>query len=219
MINHMSDKSKLIAAAARSKKFAIQATSWGYAVRMPGNTGFWARFAQALAGGVALVSIGIAVGMWVMPGSEMGADIALFKAALSGVLVLTGLLALWFAAQGTTYELQVDSVKRELREVLRNKKGQNLVLRRMPFNDIRSVILSRDPQRNLPGYARLMLRHKTQGHCIDLVTDKDDRLEALREVLARDILMGEAEMAKASVVTPRRGAIVRHEREMPIPAQ
>lgn len=223
MVNHMSDKSKLIAAAARSKKFAIHTSTWGYSVRRP--VGFWSRLAQAFAGGVAIASIGTTVGLWIMPGSDMGADVAMIKAALSAILLCIGLLSLWFALQGTTYELQVDGVKRELREVLRSKKGQNLVLRRMPFNDIRSVILSRETERNLPGQARLMLRHKTQGHCIDLVTDKIERLEALREVLAQDILLGTSAVVKAPVVAkapvplPRRVNLKRRGIEMAVPAQ
>ncbi|WP_380052851.1 hypothetical protein ACFE33_09950 [Falsihalocynthiibacter sp. SS001] len=200
MTDQQSENTRLIEADAKSNKFSIYTAPWGYGVRMREQVGFGARLAQALAGGTALVCVGLAVGMWVLPGSATSEDMAIFKLAFTGVLMLVGILALWFASLGTTYELQVDRGRREVREVLRNKRSQLFVMRRYDFSDISSVVFARDPKKSRSGYASLMLRHTTQTHSIDLVHDKQERLEALRNVLAEDIL---SETAGAKVA-PRR---------------
>jgi hypothetical protein len=178
----------MVQAASQSSKLSVQMYPWGYGLRLREKAGFWALLAQALSGGTAIVCFSVAVGLWVLPGSNVGLETAAFKMVFTGILSMMGLLALWFATQGTKYELQVDRTRRELREVLRNKKGQEFLLRKFAFEEMSSVIFARDPARNMPGFASLMLRHKTQTHSLELVHDKEERLRDLRALLARDIL-------------------------------
>jgi hypothetical protein len=204
MITHTSKNSKLVAAAGKSAKISIAMQPWGYSVRTKEKASFWAVVTQALAGGTAFVAAVVAVGIWVFPGSNVSADVAPFKMAFSGILGLISILALWFASQGTAYELQVDSDHKELREVLRNKKGQSFVLRRVGFNEISSVVFQRDEEQALHEYAKLIVRLKSQPNGIHLVFDKIARLEDLRDVLAQDILGGGTERVKTAAVRPRR---------------
>jgi hypothetical protein len=195
MRQHSTENTGMVQAASQSAKLSLQMYPWGYGLRLREKAGFWALLAQAVSGGTAFVCFAVAVGLWVLPGSNMGAETAGFKMVFSGMLAMIGILALWFATQGTKYELQVDRTRRELREVLRNKKGQEFLLRKFSFEEMSSVIFTRDPERNVPGFASLMLRHKTQTHSIELVHDKEERLLDLRALLARDILSENLERA------------------------
>lgn len=204
MITHTSNKSKLMAAAAKSAKLSVAVHTWGYSIQTNDQTGFWARLAQALAGGTAFVSAAVAVGIWIFPGSDIGIEAVPFKMAVSGMLGIISVLALWFASQGTIYELQIDSKKRELREVLLNKKGRAYTLRRFNFSEISSVIFKRDASESAQGFANLLIRLKTQTQSIYVVFDKEARLEDIREILAQDILQAPSERQDNSLISPRR---------------
>lgn len=204
MITHTSKKSKLMAAVSKSPKLSTVMHTWGYSIQASDQTSYWARLAQALAGGTAFVSAGIAVGIWIFHSPDMGPELLPFKMAFTAMLVLVSVLGLWFATQGTDYELQLDTKKRELREVLRNNKGQSIVVRRLNFSDISSVIFQRDASESAQGYANLLIRLKTQTQNVHVVFDKEANLEALREILAQDILKA-PEMQRTFIpVTPRR---------------
>lgn len=204
MITHTSNKSKLMAAVSNSAKLSMSMHTWGYSIQTNDQTGYWARLAQALAGGTAFVSAGVAVGIWIFHSPDMGPELLPFKMAFTAMLVLLSVLGLWFATQGTDYELQVDSKNRELREVLRNNKGQSIVVRRLSFKDISSVIFQRDASESAQGYANLIIRLKSQTQNIHVVFDKEANLEALREILAQDILKAPEMARSTSSIAPRR---------------
>lgn len=204
MITHTSNKSKLMAAVNKSAKLSMVMHTWGYSIKTKDQASFWSGISQSLAGGAAFVSAGFAVGIWIFSNPAMNPELLPFKLAFTGLLLLVSVLALWFTTQGTAYELQVDRNKRQMREVLRNKKGREFVLRRLDFSEISAVIFKRDVSESARGYANLMIRLKSQVQSVQVVFDKEADLEALRDILAQDFLQAPDLAHQRNVVLPRR---------------
>lgn len=85
-----------------------------------------ARSAQSL-GGVALVLA--AVGLWITPGASFEPDLALFKLGVSATLVLVGLAIMQTGWARRTVEVEIDTVRREVRLVRGKGRSRALVSR------------------------------------------------------------------------------------------
>ncbi len=162
-------------------------TYWGYIVRSGARPRSSAAVKQWISGLSGLSLVVAAVSLWIIPGSGFGEDIAVFKYGLSIVLGAIGILLIWFGSQGNCYELQVDIAKGELREAVRNRKGQARLLSRVPFERIGSVFIDRAAGAegaDLP----LLLRYKETAQVIEVARAPESELAMMRDRLARDIL-------------------------------
>ncbi len=160
---------------------------WGYIVRSGGRPSPAARASQWLSGLIGFSLILAASSLWIMPGSSFGEDIVVLKYGLSIVLAAVGILFLWFGNQGACYELQVDISRGELREAVRNRKGQARILQRVPFERIGSVFIDRSSP--TPGnHLTLLLRYRDTAEVIEVARAEEEALTMMRDRLARDIL-------------------------------
>ena len=162
-------------------------TFWGYIVRANMRPRSSAVLGQWFSGFVGVSLVAAAIGFWVMPGSDVSADMAPIKLTLSGVIGVIGMMMIWYAAQISGYELQVDIAHGELRQAVRNGKGQVRLLSRVPFERIGAVVIDRTGARrgqDLP----LMLRYRDTAQMIEVVRGREADLVQLRDRLAHDIL-------------------------------
>lgn len=164
----------------------IDDTYWGCIIRSYAGTKSASYIVRWLSGFIGLSLVFAAIGFWVLPGSLLSADVVVMKFASSASLCMSGFLFLWFASQQTRREVHVDRSRRELREALRNSRGNAYMLRRYSFDDIGSVFLERSTRQS--NVARLMLRYKNTSQVIVIATADEKKLTELRDRLAKDIL-------------------------------
>jgi hypothetical protein len=77
------------------------------------------RGGQSLLGAALILA---AVGLWIMPGSEFSGDVMLMKLVLSLTAAFIGIMLTQQAKTPATPEVEIDTVRREIRLVRRNGK-------------------------------------------------------------------------------------------------
>ncbi len=94
------------------------------------------RAAQGLAG--VLLSMAALV-LWLAPGAGWESDVMLFKLMLSVVAVIAGLVLMQASARPRAPQLEVDTIRREVRLVRTGRSGRHAVLRRCAFDALSRV--------------------------------------------------------------------------------
>ncbi len=90
------------------------------------------RGGQSLLGAALMLA---AVGLWIMPGSNVSSDVMLMKLALSVTAAGIGISLTHQSKTSKEPEIEIDTVRREVRIVQRSRKGvENL--KRMKFSDL-----------------------------------------------------------------------------------
>lgn len=84
-----------------------------------------------------------AFAQWLLPGSLYAGDTLMVKFVLACVLGMLGGLALSVSARGFRPEVQVDSVRQEIRFVSRNPRGRGQVLATVDMDQIIGVGITR----------------------------------------------------------------------------
>lgn len=90
------------------------------------------RGTQAFIGAVLILA---AVGLWAIPGSDWSGELLLIKLVLSLMMVLGGIAMLHTPNAITAPEIEIDTVRREVRVVRRNVQGDD-VLSAHKFDDL-----------------------------------------------------------------------------------
>ena len=113
---------------------------WGFRLRpadMKEKSGdVVTEYALTFLGAVLLLS---AFGQWVIPGSVWGGDMFAMKLMLTAVLGVAGGLIISVSARGFRPEVQVDSVRKEIRFVSRNPRGRGEILATVDIDQIIGV--------------------------------------------------------------------------------
>ncbi len=203
------DTSHLDAKDASPTDFEVGETHWGYFIAVQSRTPSSVAMFQALAYFLGIGAAMASVGLWLMPGATLQGDVVSMKIAVSVVFGAAAILLFWFSSRGIASEMQVDVVRRELREAVRSRSGAITLVGRTRFDEIESVFLSRDAAR--PGTATLRMRFKGGAHTLDLVTGPEERLTGLKDRLGRDLLAPPPPM-------PRKSAQVLMHGRRPAPA-
>lgn len=160
-------------------------TYWGYIIRPDSGLGLNTQIKQAVSGLLGLGAVGAAVAFWALPGAFFSDDVALFKMVASVIAVCIGVFLLWYASAGSRYELHVDTSRNELREMLRNNKGQSRLHRRHEFSDIGEVFVTKDEAEG--SMCALMLRIGESEQAITAARAPKDQLRGLKDRLTKDI--------------------------------
>ncbi len=171
-------------------------TFWGYIIRdnhRAGTTEILMKWLAALIGVAMLVA---GVGMWVMPGSAVAADMLQIKIGLTAFMALVGLSLIRFSSYGNTYEVQIDLNARELREAMRSDQGRVKVHNRLSFDKFDAVLVDRSESEG--GKSRLMLRISGTDEAIEVAQDYEEHLIALKQRLSHDILSSQPPMQRKS---------------------
>jgi len=87
--------------------------------------------------GVALVLA--ATGLWLTPGSNFGSDVMLFKVGLSVLSLMLGASLMLSGQKPALPDIQIDTLRRELRLVRPRSVGAKRVLHRCSFCDLGRV--------------------------------------------------------------------------------
>ncbi len=170
----------------RSPLISTDETDWGYIVRCQSCDNLLKVVTQWSAAFFGVLFIAGAIGLWVLPGSVTTSDVTGIKLAMSALSGGLGVALLWFASHGTRSELQVNLVRSELREVLRNTRGRAKVQNRTRFEDINEVFIDGTPMKD--GRSRLLLRLSGSEVLIEVAYDHEEYLVRLCDRLCRDIL-------------------------------
>tara|TARA_R100000541_G_scaffold6972_2_gene14518 strand:- start:903 stop:1397 length:495 start_codon:yes stop_codon:yes gene_type:complete len=80
-----------------------------------------------------------ASGLWLTPGSNFGSDVMLFKVGLSALSVMLGASLMLSGQKPALPEIQIDTLRRELRLVRPRTVGAQRVLQRCSFGDLGRV--------------------------------------------------------------------------------
>lgn len=82
------------------------------------------RATQAFIGAVLMLA---AVGLWAMPGADWSGDLLLIKLVLSLMMVLGGIAMLHTPKASTSPEVEIDTIRREVRVIRRNSGGDHVL--------------------------------------------------------------------------------------------
>ena len=91
------------------------------------------RAAQRFSGAALLIA---ALGLWLAPGASWENDLMLFKLILSITAGLAGLGLMQSSAKPRTPEIEIDTIRREVRLVRVVRDGKNVVLQRCGFSEL-----------------------------------------------------------------------------------
>lgn len=164
-------------------------TYWGYIIRAnkaDRSQAILLQWVTAFLGGALLLA---ALGLWVVPGSAVSADVFGFKLGLTTVMTVFGLLMVRYASNGTNYEVQVDPIRKELREALRNNHGKARIMKRIKFEDMDAVYIDRAAGADAAETkARLMVRMAASSAVIVIACDYEEHLTPIYDRLAAHIL-------------------------------
>ncbi len=105
-------------------------------VRVVGGNRMLVRIAQRLVG-VALIIA--ALGLWMAPGASWESDVMLFKLILSVTAGLAGVGLIQSSATPHAPDIEIDTIRREVRLVRIAKDGSRDVLQRCAFADLGRV--------------------------------------------------------------------------------
>lgn len=171
-------------------------TEWGYIIRCR-DRGLSLKVAnQAFAATLGILCFIVAIGLWVLPGSVTSVDVNGIKLAISALTGVFGMTLIWFASHGTRDEFQVNLVRAELREVLRDTRGRAQVQSRTKFADVEAVFIDGTPMKN--GKKRLLVQTGNPMQLIEVARDHEEYLIRICARLKRDILDQDASGAPAS---------------------
>ncbi|MEM6940540.1 MAG: hypothetical protein AAF943_11960 [Pseudomonadota bacterium] len=94
------------------------------------------RGAQRLIGGALALA---AIGLWFAPGSSLDSDVVLFKLVLSLGAVFAGLALLHASAMPRAPEVEIDTIRRQIRVVRRQRGAKPHVLQSCSFGQLSSA--------------------------------------------------------------------------------
>lgn len=173
----------------------LRDTYWGYVIVNDTPAHRRAALVETVSITLGVFLLLAALGQWALPGSATGAEMWAMKGAITLVFGILGGILFWYGQRGLAYEVQVDVVKRELRTVLRNRRGTTHVLESVPFNQVGSAFVNR--ARGPLGTARLFMRLGESQNLIEVASGSETELNVLHAKLSSD-------MAGASSVPARK---------------
>lgn len=180
----------------------VEETYWGYILRAtarPSLTVLAAQGASWLLGILALAGVGA---LWFGPSGAVAGELLGFRVGFSTVLTSLGIFLLWFASRGSLAEVQVDTARGEVREVLRNRIGRPTLLGRYGFDAFGDVRLERQAgarRRGTAGHVVLVLQFRNTDHRIEIAAGSSDELGRLRDRLGVDLMLRN----RRGIVDPR----------------
>ncbi len=163
----------------------VRETHWGYIIRERETVADRRLLRDALLvfAGVVLVAVGL--GQWLMPGSLLAADLIVIKVVLTAALLAGGLACFHAVVREARVEVQVDTVRRELRVTERDRRGAERLLQRVPMREIDSAYVKRGARS--PAGGHLLLRLADSDAPLHLASGTERELRLLHDRLRRDL--------------------------------
>lgn len=184
-----------VAASSAPLPYEVEETYWGYIVRSndKGSTGVVLMQGTSWFLGVGFLVA--ALGMWLAPGAVMADDLVGFRIGLTAIMAAIGAFLLWFSSRGSLAEVQIDTARGEVREMVRNRAGKPSLLGRYGFDAIGGVHLERAGiqagQRSdlQAGHAELVLRYRNTAQKLHVVSAPESLLVPLRDRMGHDLMV------------------------------
>jgi hypothetical protein len=180
---------------APSAPFVVEEAYWGYVVRFNEKPGLLTLLMQGSSWLLGSLLVVAALGLWFAPGAMMTEELVGMRIGLTAILASVGTFLLWFSSRGTLAEVQIDTTRGEVREVVRNRAGKPSLLGAYGFDAIGGVHLERagiqpGQRGDLPaGYAELVLRYGNTAQKLHVVAAPEAMLVPLRDRLGRDLMV------------------------------
>ena len=142
-----------LALSGNKQRIAVQVskTNWGYIIGKGGAARKRAAWGEMLAIAGCLMFGTFAYAPWVIPSD--GASVSIVSYQISGTITFFVFGALFYliARKGLSFEVQVDTAKRQLRTARRNRENSITYLEKFDFSQIRSVYMKRSKSPNPTG--------------------------------------------------------------------
>jgi hypothetical protein len=174
-----------------SMPYNIEETYWGYIIRGTHNAPAWIIVTQ-LASWIAGIILAIfAIGIMAVPGNGDVVDHLIFKVGASVPLAVVAGMLFWYASRGHLIDIEFDTSRGEIREVLRNHSGRSTLIGLYGFDSIGGVFLERHKLDGLhpSGQATLVLRYRNTAQILRIASGEEDMLTSLRDRLGRDLMV------------------------------
>lgn len=175
--------------------YVVEETYWGYIVRNNEKASVGVLMMQGTSWFLGISFFVASVGIWLTPSALIVDDLIGFRIGLTAILAAIGTFLLWFSSRGTMAEVQVDTARGEVREIVRNRAGKPSLLGRYGFDAIGGVHLERagiqpGQRSDLPlGYAELVLRYRNTAQKLHVVAAPEGLLVPLRDRMGHDLMV------------------------------
>lgn len=202
----MSDMtSSLTTPAARTERapsqrpYTTEETHWGYIVRATASAGRGIVVAQTMATVIGAIFLAAAIGLWLVPAAMFGTDAMFMRFFATVVFAALAAMLLWYASRGVKSEVQIDNSRGEIREVIRNKAGNQTLVGKYGFDAVSGVFLEDGADDDM---FDLTLRYCSSGGSLVLASGREAHLTQLHDRIKRDVLIGSgaSEQAKPKTV-------------------
>jgi len=156
----------------------------GYSISKGGPARQRADMGELVATGGCLFFATLSLGHWLVPQATVGAEILPYQ--ISGTILFFGISALLLiiARRGLTSEVQIDTERKVLRVVRRNRKGAITVMSHMRFAEIGSVYIKRSKSEDIAN--QMFVRSKPGAMAILIASGPAHELEPLLGRLQND---------------------------------
>ena len=191
--------------AVRSKaRFDIDEAFWGYTVRSTEAPPMALVFAQAVAWMIGVACLISTLGLWLIPSGTVTVGVMGMKLGATVLALAMAAFCLWFASRGSDSELQIDTHKGEVREMVRNRAGRATLIGRYGFDAIGSVFIDHGARRARDGSGDgiLVLRYRNTAQTLRVASGTLEALMPLRDRLGRDLMLGSVTAKRISVPAP-----------------
>ena len=121
--------------------------------------------------------------LWLLPDAVFRGDALFFRLSLTAAFMATGLALYWYANQGFSEEVQVDTSRREIRLATRNSRESARTRQRIAMRDVESCFIRRNGQ---GGTSQLCLRLRGVLQPLAILRAPERELAELHRRLAQD---------------------------------
>lgn len=173
-------------------QFDIDEAFWGYTVRSTDAPPMALVFAQAVAWMIGIACLISTLGLWLIPSGSATVGAMGMKLGATVLALAMAAFCLWFASRGSDSELQIDTHKGEVREMVRNRAGKATMIGRYGFDAIGSVFIDHGARRARDGSGDgvLVLRYRNTAQTLRVASGPLGSLMPLRDRLGRDLMLG-----------------------------
>lgn len=160
-------------------------TSWGYMITSHDAAGFAVKAGYSLMRYFGIVLILVAVGLWVLPGTSVHAEVMPFKIGLSVLFAVLGGISIWNSANDRREEAQLDLERCEFRRGIRHANGRFAVLTKLALKDAGELFVSRPSHQGED--AVLYLRRANAPQALEVASGPEDLLFPLLQRITSDL--------------------------------
>lgn len=187
MKQHSNDEFASVTIAGQNMPFvSLSNTEWGYVIRSDAQLARRAALIErvCLATGIAFMIA--AFGSWMFPQAHASVELgSIGKIASTAALSVPALMFLWIAERGMSSDMEVDTVKSQLRLCVCNRNGRARVLKAIPFEHVGSAYIKRISESS--NRARLYLRIKGRKDAVQVAAGRETTMRVLHDRLSTEL--------------------------------